>query len=125
MYSYLFVNGLIFLVVGLRGLFKPVETVATPYGLIAEEVDARNYLRGGAGGVVIAAGALQIAGVLLPSLALAALLMVVTLLGGMVGGRLVSLVLDGRPSLVPWIAGGFEALGLVLGGYWLWVELTR
>lgn len=119
MYSYLFVNGIIFLMVGLRALLKPIEAVADPYGLVAQEVDAKNYLRSGAGGVAIAAGAVQIIGVLLPKFALAALVMVVTILGGLVFGRLVSLVLDGKPGLVPWVSGCFETLGLVLGAYWL------
>lgn len=123
MTGYLFVNGVIFLIVGLRALFKPLEAVADPYGLTAEGVDAKNYLRSGAGGVAIAAGAVQIAGVFLPVLALPALVMVVTMLGGLVVGRLISVALDGNPGLVPWISGALETLGLVLGGYWLTVAL--
>lgn len=119
MYGYLFVNGLIFLIVGLRALLKPIDAVAVPYGLIAEEVDARNYLRSSAGGVAMAAGAVQIAGVVIPPLAIPALVMVVTVLGGLVSGRLISLALDGRPGLIVWVSGFFESLGLVLGAYWL------
>lgn len=124
MTGYLFVNGIIFLIVGLRALFKPLAAVADPYGLTAEGVDAKNYLRSGAGGVTIAAGLVQLAGAtLMPALALPALVMVVTMLAGLVAGRVLSLLLDGNPGLVPWISGALETLGLVLGAYWLSMAL--
>lgn len=119
MYGYLIVNGIIFLIMGGRALLKPVEAVAIPYGLIAEEVDAKNYLRSAAGGVAIAAGITQILGVLFPKFAVAALIMVLTILGGLVSGRLFSLLRDGKPGALPWISGFFETLGLAFGSYWL------
>lgn len=119
MYGYLIVNGLIFIIVGLRGLFQPQEAVATPYGIDAASVDARNYFRSGAGGVAIAAGVTQILGAVFPQFAVAGLITSVTILGGLVFGRLASLVLDGSPGLVPWVSGFFEALGLGMGIYWL------
>ena len=119
MYGFLFVNGLIFLIVGLRALLKPDDAVAVPYGLTVEGIDARNYLRASAGGVTIVAGAVQILGVVMPEFAVPALVMVVTLLGGLVAGRLFSLIIDGNPGIVPWVAGFFESVGLGLGAYWL------
>lgn len=61
----------------------------------------------------------MIAAVFVPELVFPALILAVVILGGLVFGRLVSLLLDGNPSIVPWIAGGIEALGLASGTYWL------
>lgn len=116
---YLLINGIIFLIVGLRALFTPVDAVAVPYGLIADETDAKSYLRSSAGGVGIVAGAVQLAGSMMPMLALPALVMVVTILSGLILGRLMSLMLDGKPGFFVWFSAGFEMLGLVLGAYWL------
>lgn len=119
MYGFLIVNGLIFVIVGVRALLQPVDAVAVPYGLAVDGVDGRNYLRAAAGGVAITAGVVQILGAVFPTFAVAALVMVVTLLGGLVFGRLFSLIIDGKPGIVPWVAGFFEAVGLGLGAYWL------
>ncbi|MGH8528871.1 MAG: DUF4345 family protein [Nevskiales bacterium] len=119
MTGYLIVTGILFLIVGLRALLKPIAAVATPYSLNAEGVDARNYLRSGAGGVTIACAAVLIAGGLMPALSFAATVLAVTVLGGLVFGRLVSLALDGNPGPVPWISGVLEALGFAFGAYWL------
>lgn len=124
MTGYLVVTGLLFLAMGLRALFKPIDTVAVPYGLVADEVDARNYLRSGAGGVAIACGLVLMLAAIFDELALAALVTVVTVLGGLVAGRLFSLVADGKPGPTPWIAGAFEAVGLGFGVFWL-VPLLR
>lgn len=119
MYGFLIINGLIFLIVGVRALLQPQDAIAVPYGLGADGVDARNYLRSGSGGIGITAGLVQILGAIFPQFAVAALVVVVTVLGGLVAGRLFSLVADGNPGIVPWVAGFFEAVGLVLGVYWL------
>lgn len=119
MKGYLIVTGILFLIVGLRALLKPVEAVATPYSLTAQDVDAKNYLRSGAGGVTIACATVLIAGGLVPSLSFAAVLLAVTVLGGLIFGRLVSGALEGNPGPVPWISGIFEAIGLAFGVFWL------
>ncbi len=124
MNGYFVVTGLLFLLVGLRALLNPIAAVATPYSLTADSVDAKNYLRSGAGGVAIACGGVFLAAVFVPSLAFAALVVAVTLLGGLVSGRLFSLAVDGQPGITPWIAGAAECLGLVMGLYWLWQLLT-
>jgi len=124
MNGYFVVTGLLFLLVGLRALFNPIAAVATPYSLTADSIDARNYLRSGAGGVAIACGGVFLSAVFVPSLAFAALVVAVTLLGGLVSGRLFSMAVDGRPGITPWIAGTAECLGLVMGIYWLWQLLT-
>ncbi|MDP9139396.1 MAG: DUF4345 domain-containing protein [Pseudomonadota bacterium] len=119
MNGYLLVTGVLFLLVGLRALLKPVEAVAMLYALEANTVDAKNYLRSGAGGVAISSGLTMIIAVFVPQLAFAALVVAIVILGGLVFGRLVSLLLDGNPSIVPWIAGIIELLGLASGTYWL------
>ncbi len=119
MNGYLIVTGALFAIVGLRALLKPVEAVAMLYAIEANTVDARNYLRSGAGGVAISSGGTMILAVFVPQLAFAALVVAVVILGGLVFGRLTSLLLDGNPSVVPWIAGMIELLGLASGTYWL------
>lgn len=119
MFFYLVITGVLFLIVGFRALLQPVEAIALPYSLNAKSIDARNYLRSGAGGVAIAAAGVMIAGAFIPALTLAATLIPVTILGGLVFGRLVSVFLDGNPGITPWISGAFELLGFVSGAYWL------
>ena len=119
MLGYLVVNGLIFLLIGLRALFKPIEAVAIPNGLEADNVDAKNYLRSAAGGVTVACACVLLGSVLLPALQMAALVLTVTVLAGLVFGRLFSVAVDGLPGPVAWISGAVELLGLVLGAYWL------
>ncbi|GEM_PF-6932687 len=119
MFFYLVMTGLIFLIVGIRALLKPIEAVAIPYSMGASSVDARNYLRSAAGGVAIAAAGVMVAGAFIPALTLAAVLVPVTILGGLVFGRLFSVMADGNPGVIPWISGAFELLGLLGGAYWL------
>ena len=116
---YLFLTGALFLVVGVRALLKPIEAVAIPFSLQADAVDARHYLRASAGGVTIACGGVILAGSLVPSIDFAALLLSVTVLGGLLFGRAVSLVLDGRPGSAPWVAAAMEAVGFLSGLFWM------
>lgn len=120
MTAYLIVTGILFLLVGLRALLNPIDAVATPYELQGESTDAKHYLRSGAGGVTLACGAVLLAGGLVPALAFAALVVAVTVLGGLLFGRIVSRILDGSPGFVAWISAVFELVGFVLGAYWLW-----
>jgi hypothetical protein len=119
MFFYLVITGLVFLLVGIRALLHPVDAVAIPYSIQANNIDAKNYLRSSAGGVTIAASALLFAGAFLPSLTLAALLLAVVMLGGLIFGRVVSLMIDGMPGIAQWFSGTFEMLGLLGGLYWL------
>lgn len=116
---YLIVTGILFLLVGLRALLKPIEAVATPYELQGDSTDAKHYLRSGAGGVTLACGAVMVAGGLVPQLAFAALVVVVTVLGGLLFGRAVSRILDGSPGIVAWVSAAFELVGALFGGYFL------
>lgn len=91
-----------------------------PNSLGAEDIDAKNYLRAGAGGVTVACAVVMIAGAFVQSLAFAALVLALTVMGGLVFGRIVSWAIDGRPGMFPMISGVGEALGFVFGLYWLW-----
>lgn len=119
MFFYLVITGLVFLIVGLRSLFSPIEAVAVPYSLNAKSIDAKNYLRSAAGGVTIAIAGVMIAGAFIPKLTFAAALISVTVLGGLIFGRLFSVLIDGNPGITPWISGLFELIGLISGAYWL------
>lgn len=119
MTGYLLVTGILFLLFGLRALLNPIDAVATPYSLGADNVDAKNYLRSGAGGVTIASAAVMIAGAFMPALALSGVILAVVILGGLVFGRIVSRVLDGSPGVVAWVSGILELIGASVGGYWL------
>jgi hypothetical protein len=123
MTGYLIVTGIIFLLVGLRALLKPIEAVAIPFELRGDGTDAKHYLRSGAGGVTIACGAVMVAGGFVPDLAFAALVVSVTVLGGLLFGRVVSLVLDGSPGVIAWVSAVFELIGLGFGLLWLWSQL--
>ena len=118
MAGYLVVTGILFLLLGLRALLKPVEAVAVHYELNAEGIDAKNYLRSGAGGVTIACGAVILAGAFVPALTYAALIMPITVLGGLLFGRVVSVIMDGVPGPAAWVSGAFELMGLSFGVYW-------
>jgi hypothetical protein len=116
---FLGINGVIFLIVGLRGLLQPIESVAIPFGLEVTDVDGRNYLRSGTGGVSTAGGVLLLLAVWTPALHFPAVTLVVTMLLGLVAGRLYSLAVDGSPGMTPWISGFFELVGLLFGLGWL------
>ena len=99
----------------MRALLRPVETVAIPNSLGADDVNAKNYIRAGSGGVTIACAAVMIAGAFVQLLAYAALVLSITIMGGLVFGRVVSWRLDGKPGMFPIISGVGEALGVVFG----------
>jgi hypothetical protein len=61
----------------------------------------------------------MLAGAFLSSLAFAAALLAVTVLGGLIFGRVVSWAIDGSPGIVPWVSGAFELVGFLSGLYWL------
>jgi len=45
-------------------------------------------------------------------------------LGGLVFGRLFSLIVDGSPGMVPWVSGVFELIGLLFSLFWLYILST-
>ena len=124
LHLYLGITGLVWLVVGLRNLLQPEANVAIPNGLQILDVDGRNYLRSGSGGFTIAGGLLFLAAIALPKLAFPAVVMAVVVLGGLVAGRLFSLIVDGSPGLVPWVSGVFELIGLLFSLFWFYILVS-
>ena len=124
LYLYLGITGVVWLSIGLRALVQPEANVAIPNGLQILDVDGRNYLRSGTGGVTIAGSLLFFAAIAYPKLAFPAVVMAVVVLGGLVFGRLYSLIVDGSPGMVPWVSGVFELIGLLFSLFWLYILST-
>ena len=95
--------------------------MAIPFSLGVDDVDAKSFIRSGAGGVTVACAAVLIAGAFVESLSYAALVLAITIMGGLVFGRMMSWRLDGKPGMFTMISGGGEALGFVFGVFWLWL----
>lgn len=123
MLGFLVITGIIFIIVGLRALLKPIEAVAEPFSLQAQGADALNHLRASSGGVTIVAGLVAIGALFSVTLTLPALILMNVILGGLFVGRLYSLWADGKPGPMIWIAWGFEVFGLVQALLWLWIAL--
>lgn len=122
MIGYLFISGLIFGLVGLYTLVDPNAALGPTLGLHIETVNSFSQERGTAGGVTTGIGIFLIASAHYRKLVLPALWMVVTVLGGLECGRLVSLVVDGRPDGIVWFYMAVEILGLAQGLFWLRVQ---
>jgi len=122
MTAYLFIAGLLFGVAGLYTLIDPNAALGPTLGLHIETVNSFSQERGTAGGVTLAIGVFLLAAAHFGRLRLPALWMLVTVLGGLECGRLLSLVLDGRPGGLIWFYTGLEWLGLLQGLFWLRLE---
>ena len=116
---YLYITGGFFLFFGVNGLLRPQQSVAYPFSMVADDIDARHYLRAGAGGVTVALALLFIAGGLVPQLGFTSLVCAVVVMAGLLLGRVTSLILDGRPSTFIFGAAFGELLGVVFGLFWL------
>ena len=112
---YLAINGVLFVLLGLRVMLKPVEAIAAPFGLGVSGPDSMNYLRSGPGGVTVAAGILMLMGLAIPSLQVTGVILAVTFFSGLVVGRLFSLAVDGMPGIAPIFSGVLETIGLLFG----------
>lgn len=110
---FLTVVGLIFLGLGSFNLFFPVAGMAV-FEIQITTVSALNEMRANYGGMYFAMGLLFVSGVFVGSLRVPALLVVALFTGGLVLGRLLSLVLDGSPNLVLWGLFALEAVGCVV-----------
>ena len=119
MIAYLFISGLLFGLVGMYSLIDPNAALGPTVGLHIDTINSFSQERGTAGGVTTAIGVFLIASAHYRKLVLPALWMVVTVLGGLECGRLVSLIVDGRPGGIVWFYMAVEILGLVQGLFWL------
>lgn len=116
---FLFITGVIFLIVGLRALIDPVHAVAEFFGFSVQSVNGMNQLRASAGGVTVLCGAYMIASCFRPKWTYAALAVTTLVLGGLVFGRIVSLFADGLPGTTIYVSFALELFGLVQAAFWL------
>lgn len=110
---FLSVVGLIFLGLGSFNLFFPVAGMAG-FEIQIAAVSALNEIRANYGGMYFAMGLLFVSGAFVGALRFPALLVVALFTGGLVLGRLLSLVLDGWPNLVLWGLFALEAIGCLV-----------
>lgn len=101
-----------FVTMGAVALARP-ERVVSYFGTSSLTRDARNEVRAVYGGFGLAVGLMLLATPWLPALRAGVLVAVSIALLGMAAGRLISVLLDGSPGLLPWLFCGFE---LVLSG---------
>lgn len=85
--------------IGLAYLIAP-QFMYGLYGVGIESVNASNMVRGAYGGLFVAFSGLFALGVVRPGLANPALVGLLTFMSGFALGRLVSIVVDGLPSLL-------------------------
>jgi len=116
---FLFITGLIFVIVGLRALIDPVHAVAEFFGFSVQGVNGMNQLRASAGGVAAACGAYMIAACFRPKWTYAALAVTALVLGGLVSGRIFSVIADGMPGTIVITSFALEFFGFVQAVYWL------
>ena len=111
-----------FLFFGIAGLLKPTLMIEVPFGITVMNADGKSFLRSGAGGVTITLGILFAYAAVFPQFALGATITAVAVFAGLLIGRLVSLLADGKPSGFVRAAATGEFIGLVSGCYWLSVS---
>lgn len=116
--GFLVLVGAIFGAIGLLGLYSPVDVVS-PVGLQPTSVGARNEVRAAFGGVYLLFGLYFLWSAFRVSLRRGALLAACLFLGGLFGGRVLSLFVDGV-TVNPWI-WAFGVLEAVLLGVGLWI----
>ena len=88
---------LVFAWVGVNGLFAP-EAIAGPVELLASSASAHNEIRANYGGMHLAMSALFLMGAISAAFRWTSTVVLTLFSGGLVIGRLLSLVLDGVPN---------------------------
>ena len=111
-----------FLFFGIASLIKPAVMIEVPFGLTVTNADGKSFLRSGAGGVTVTLGVLFAYAAMFPQFAQAATITAVTVFAGLLIGRLVSFIVDGKPSGFVRAAATGELIGLASGCYWLSVS---
>jgi hypothetical protein len=109
-----------FVGVGVVGLSKP-ESVLAYFGTTSLTRDGRNEVRGMYGGLSLASAVALGVALVNPVLGPGILVSVTLVVAGIASGRLLSVLIDGRPGFYPWLFLGVELVlvGLLLLAYWL------
>ena len=108
----LWVGVVVFLGVGVQGLFLP-RRIVEPLGGKLGPASFNNEIRANYGGMHSAIAALLAAGALQPQFRIAALWLLFGFSGGLVVGRILSWVLDGAPNRFVRIFMGLELGGAI------------
>ncbi len=110
---FLILVGTIFVGLGIYSLVLPVDAVSI-FEITLMEVSALNEIRANYGGMHLLFGLFFLYGSLGNRFRVAALLVVAVFAGGLVLGRLASLVLDGSPNGAIWALLVIESVGCVI-----------
>lgn len=110
---FLLLTGIVFAAIGIYALIDPAQTLAL-VGLQVIEVSSRNEMRAMYGGLNLAIGLYLCAAFRNAGLRSAALTFVALITGGLVFGRVVSLVVDGLPGTTIWLFLAIEVTSCVL-----------
>lgn len=119
MIPFLFVTGIVFLLMGMACIIDPVAALTPRLGIHLDGINALSQVRGSSGGVTAAMGVFMVYAATQPRLHAPALWLIVVVLGGLEAGRIVSLVSDGVPDISLWFSMAIEWLGLLQGVYFL------
>lgn len=113
--GFLLLVGAIFAAVGFLALYSPVDVVS-PVGLQPTSVGARNEVRAAFGGVYLLFGLYFLWASFRAALRRGALLAACLFLGGLAGGRVLSLFIDGvTVNIWIWAFGVLEVVLLAVG----------
>ena len=110
---FLILNAVAFMFIGINTTLDPGAAMAA-LDLSPRTVTASNEIRSIYGGMHFSFGAMMLAGALLPALTRHALWFCAAFLGGLVAGRVSSLLLDGQPNDLANFLLVFETAALLL-----------
>jgi hypothetical protein len=110
---------LVFVWVGVNGLFAPAA-ITGPVELTAASASAHNEIRANYGGMHLAIGALFVLGTVWGAFRWAATMVLTLFTGGLVVGRLLSMVVDGMPNAFVMQLLATEATAAAAGAALLW-----
>ena len=108
-------SALVFFALSFMGFVFPARTVA-PLELSSSSVSARNEIRANYGGMHLAIGLSLLMAGWMPQYALAGLWLESVFLAGLLLGRVISRVIDGKPSAVMMGITLFEMVALLACG---------
>lgn len=117
--AYLAISALAFFAIGLNTLLDPARAMAG-VELLPGSVSALNEVRANYGGLQVAFGLMLAAGALRTAWTDGALWVSAAICGGLLAGRLLSLMLDGAPNTTVQMLAGIEAVSLLLAAGLLW-----
>jgi hypothetical protein len=113
---FLILNAVAFILIGIKTMLDPVAGMAA-LDLSPRTVTASNEIRSIYGGMHFSFGCMMLAGALISSLTRHALWFCAAFLGGLVAGRVSSLLLDGQPNTLANQLLVFESLVFIAAAF--------